>query len=197
MPIQTPTHVAFSGHTICASGTLAEVALALKAQEKDGTDMPLIFEMQTGRQIDLNLRGTEADIEKRYAPTETLEELPETPGAPKKRGRPKLGVIGREVTLLPRHWQWLDTQRGGPSAALRRLIDQARKDYAEQDRVRQAQDRANRFMSVMAGDLPGFEEATRALYAGDKERFEAETMKWPKDVRAQAVSLAGFALAGR
>jgi len=188
METQTPTHVAFSGHALCASGTLLDVALTLKTLEVEDTAAPLIFETETGRQIDLNLRGSEADIKNRYAPTEV--EAPETEDAPKKRGRPKLGVVGREVTLLPRHWQWLDTQRGGPSAALRRLIDSARKEYADQDRVRLSQDRTNRFMSVMAGDLPGFEEATRALYAGDKNKFEAEVNKWPEDIQASARQMA-------
>ncbi len=195
METQTPTHVAFSGQTLCASGTLLDVALTIKTLEVEDTAAPLIFETETGRQIDLNLRGSKVDIEKRYAPAEI--EAPEEEDAPKKRGRPKLGVVGREITLLPRHWQWLDTQRGGPSAALRRLIDQARKEYADQDRVRQAQDRTNRFMSVMAGDLPGFEEATRALYAGDKAKFESETESWPKDVRTNVLGMAEAAFGGR
>ncbi len=109
-------------------------------------------------------------------------------------GRPKLGVVAREVTLLPRHWDWLNSQPGGASVALRKLVDEARRLKGGQDRVRQAQERAYRFMHLVAGDLPGFQEAARQLFAGNAERFHARIAKWPKDVRAHAAKLAEGAL---
>jgi hypothetical protein len=116
-----------------------------------------------------------------------------TPTAgPRRRGRPRLGVVAREVTLLPRHWAWLATQPGGASVALRRLVDDARRAGAGRDRARQARDAAYRFMHALAGDLPGFEEASRALFAGDRDRFAAAVASWPPDVREHATKL-GFA----
>ncbi|KVE36609.1 DUF2239 family protein [Burkholderia sp. TSV86] len=109
---------------------------------------------------------------------------------PRGRGRPKLGVIAREVTLLPRHWEWLSTQPGGASVALRKLVDEARRTHARQDRNRQAQERAYHFMSAIAGDLPGFEEAARALFASDPDRLHASIAAWPDDVRSHTIALA-------
>jgi hypothetical protein len=161
----------------------------------------LIFAGADGRQIDLHLSGSESDIERRYggatesaAPIVGIGGKAAAAGAEKKtRGRPKLGVIGREVTLLPRHWAWLDTQRGGASATLRRLVDAERKASVDSDYRRASQDRANRFMSAMAGDLKGFEEATRALYAGNREGFESASASWAHDIRHIAVSMAADA----
>jgi hypothetical protein len=107
----------------------------------------------------------------------------------RKPGRPKLGVVAREVTLLPRHWEWLAGQPGGASVALRKLVELARKTNAGADRRRQAQEAAYRFLSAMAGDEPGFEEATRALFAGRREEFEANMAAWPEDVREHARKL--------
>jgi hypothetical protein len=109
---------------------------------------------------------------------------------PRGPGRPRLGVVAREVTLLPRHWEWLGEQPGGASAALRRIVDEARRGSHDKDRVRKAQEAAYRFLSAMAGDLPGFEEANRALFAGDAARFEREVAGWPSDVRDHATTLA-------
>jgi hypothetical protein len=136
----------------------------------------------TGRQFDVDLRGSVEDVRRRAGETAPPRQVP---AVAKKRGRPKLGVVGREITLLPRHWQWLETQRGGPSATLRRMVDQARVANRDRDRVREAQDAINRFLSAVAGDLPGFEEATRALYRGEGDRFAAEIARWPVDVRTQ------------
>lgn len=106
---------------------------------------------------------------------------------------PGAGVVGREVTLLPRHWEWLGSQPGGASVTLRKLVERARKENAGADRVRRAREVAYRFLPAMAGDRPGFEEATRALFAGDEEKFEAETAGWPADVRGYARALAAGA----
>jgi len=114
-------------------------------------------------------------------PTETV---------PRGRGRPKLGVVAREVTLLPRHWDWLNAQPGGASVALRKLVDEARRTNSDKDRLRAARDAAYYFMSAMAGDLPNFEEASRALFADDRRRFVSQITNWPEDIRDHVVKLA-------
>ena len=113
---------AFRGNTLLASGPLAEVAMAVKQALEQGTSEPVLtFDDATGRVIDLDLRGSEADIIARLSP-------PQPANAPARgRGRPKLGVVAREVTLLPRHWEWLAAQPGGASVTLRRLVDEARR----------------------------------------------------------------------
>jgi hypothetical protein len=170
-----PTATAFDGHRRIASGSLAEVALAVKAAIEAGAAGPVLtFDDGTGRVVDLDLRGSEAEI---------VARLGEHP-APRGRGRPKLGVTAREVTLLPRHWEWLASQPGGASVTLRRLVDQARRTEGEKSRLRAARDAAYRFMSAMAGDLPGFEEAARALFAGDRAGLDRHGADWPADVRA-------------
>ena len=175
---------AFAGQELIAWGSVASVASILKnEQNQTDKEITLLFDGTTGQQIDLDLSGSVEDVQNRYG---TPSDSPPAEGSssPRKgRGRPKLGVAGREVTLLPRHWEWLDTQRGGASAVLRRLVDQERKAGAGEDQVRQAQDSAQRFMSSMAGNLPGFEEAARALYAREEGRFKQETSGWPADIR--------------
>ena len=166
------TVTAFAHHAIIAQGPLAQVALALAER----TDACLILDDQTGRPIDLDLRGDADAIAARYAPSEPTMEKP-------GRGRPKLGVVPREVTLLPRHWDWLNQQPGGASAALRRLVDSARRENAGQDAKRQAQDLAYRVMSALAGNLANYEEALRAFYADDLTRFETLVAEWPTDLQ--------------
>jgi uncharacterized protein len=139
----------------------------------------LAFDDATGQQVDLDLRD---------APAEPEAAAPASD--PRGRGRPKLGVVAREVTLLPRHWDWLNAQPGGASVALRKLVELARRDNAEIDRRREARDAAYRFASAIAGDLPGFEDASRALFAGDRARFEQLVAAWPKDIARHACWLA-------
>ncbi|RXZ36918.1 DUF2239 family protein [Oxalobacteraceae bacterium CAVE-383] len=202
---------AFGGHALLCAGSLLEVALAIKAAEaKKSTETILAFDDQTGRVIDFDLRGSRADVIERLlrraveAQLEKIagdDEAPspasdtEASGAQRGRGRPKLGVVAREVTLLPRHWEWLAAQTGGASVTLRRLVEQARRgDIAggKQQR-RQAQEAAYHFMSALAGDLPGFEEACRALFADDGAQFRQHIGKWPADVAAYATRLADIA----
>jgi len=171
------TCTAFKGNTLLAAGSQAEVALAIK--KAGDLHAILAFDDATGKVIDFNVRGTDADVLARYTPR---------PEAARGPGRPKLGVVAREVTLLPRHWEWLAAQPGGASVVLRRLIDQERRS-AKQHR-RTAQEAAYKFMSAIAGDLPGFEEASRALFADNRSGFEDETAKWPADIRAYALNLA-------
>ena len=164
----------------------------------------MIFDDATSQVVDVDFRGTDADVVGRItpAPVESEQagtsidgESPYREGeSPRGRGRPKLGVVAREVTLLPRHWDWLATQPGGASAAVRRLVDEARQTSSQKDRLRQAKESAYRFMSAMAGNDEGFEEATRALFANDATRFTAFTDRWPADVRDHARMLAARAL---
>ncbi len=185
----TETYTAFAGQQRLAAGPLAEIALAVK-RAGDGGAPILIYADDTGKAIDLDLRGSDADIVARYQP----EPVPtEAPSEVRGRGRPKLGVVAREVTLLPRHWDWLGTQQGGASVALRKLVDDARKREdggAEAKRTkRRAQDAAYHFMSAMAGNLPGFEAAIRALYADDHEMLQRQIADWPRDIRDHALKL--------
>jgi hypothetical protein len=174
------TCTAFKGTTRLASGSQAEVALAIK--KAGDLHAILAFDDATGKLIDFNVRGTDADVAARYAPRPTDE--------PRGPGRPKLGVVSREVTLLPRHWEWLAAQPGGASVVLRRLVDQERRQGSAKQERRAAHEAAYKFMSAIAGDLPGFEEAARALFADNRLRFEQETAKWPPDIRAYALKLA-------
>lgn len=174
------------------SGPLSEVVLAVKASVERGASEPvLVFNDATGRTLDFDLRGTEADIVARLSRS-PASSGPNEESSPERRGRgrPKLGVVGREVTLLPRHWEWLAAQPGGASVALRKLVDEARKIGSPAQALRAAQEAAYRFMSAMAGNLPGFEEAIRALFANDRVRFEQQISSWPHDIRTYALRLA-------
>lgn len=175
------TYTAFAGVDRLAAGTLADVALAAKAAGSQ--DAILVFNDATGAVVDLDLRGSDAEIVARLAPPEPAAET-------RNRGRPKLGVVAREVTLLPRHWDWLAAQPGGASQALRRLVDQARRADEGRTDARLRQEAAYRVLCVLAGNLPGFEEAVRALFANDRARFAALTAAWPLDVCTHAHKLA-------
>jgi hypothetical protein len=177
---KTSAYVAFAGPKRLATGSLVEVAAAARrAQDGAPEATILVFNRHTAEVIDLDLRGSEQEVIARYASEES---------SASKRGRPKLGVVAREVTLLPRHWEWLARQPGGASTTLRRLVEAAHKSDASASRARC--ETAYRFMSVMAGDLPGFEEAARALFAGDLERLRTLASGWPADVRDEAVRYA-------
>ncbi|MEO7996835.1 MAG: DUF2239 family protein [Gemmatimonadaceae bacterium] len=187
---------AFEGSTRIASGALRDVAVAVKAVNDRGTTQPvLIFDDVTSHPIELDLRGTLAEVLARLAPDDAVEAPPAAPQPelPRGPGRPKLGVVPREITLLPRHWEWLGKQPGGASVALRKLVEEAKKQNEAKDRARTAQESAYRFMSTLAGNQPGFEEATRAFFANNAERFEQLTQYWPPDVREHALVLASRA----
>lgn len=175
---------AFIGSRRLAAGSLDQVALAAKKAIDRGAQQPvLIYNDSTGRAIDIDTRGGDTEVLARLA-------QPAPPARPRGRGRPKLGVIAREITLLPRHWQWLGTQPGGASVAIRKLVEIARRANHDTDQVRQRQEAAYHFMSAMAGNLANFEEASRALFANDRERFSKLIESWPSDVRDHAVKLA-------
>jgi hypothetical protein len=180
---------AFRGSKLIAEGDLADVARAVKAASDAGGAEPLlIFRDSDGRVVDVDLRGAPEAIDARL----------QTRFAPPKRapGRPKLGVQAREITLLPRHWEWLGRQPGGASAAIRRLVEQAAKGDDAPTRKREAQEAAYRFMSAMAGDLPGYEDALRALFANERGPFDRLVQRWPADVRDYAKRLAAPAFTG-
>jgi hypothetical protein len=177
-----------------AAGSLQEVALAARAAlAQDETQSILTFDDATGSVVDLDLRGDAEAVAFRYAEADLHSERAESDAAaetaPRGRGRPRLGVVAREVTLLPRHWDWLAGQSGGASTTLRRLVDEARRADGGRGRARAAQEAAYRFMSAMAGNRPGFEEASRALFAGDRARFAIEIAGWPADIRDYASRL--------
>ncbi|ATQ42209.1 DUF2239 family protein [Caulobacter mirabilis] len=169
---------AFLGERRLAAGPLAEVARAVAASSDPSSAQ--VFADADARPIDLDLRGSAEEV---------VARLPAPPeAAPRGPGRPKLGVIAREVTLLPRHWEWLAAQPGGSSVALRKLVEAAQRDPRE--RARAAREAAWRFLTAMAGDRPGYEDAGRALFADDLAGFEACMVDWPSDIRAYALVLA-------
>lgn len=173
--------VAFSSDRLIARGPLGEALADIHA----AAGAALVFDLETGRAVDLDLRGSVDEARARLTPATE----------PEKRGpgRPKLGVTAREVTLLPRHWDWLSGQPGGASVALRKLVEGALKEAEGPDRARRAKEAAYRFMTAMAGDLPGYEEATRMLFAGDWTAFDAAVEGWPEGVRDMAREMAAGA----
>ncbi len=181
---------AFQGQKCIAVGDLASVVRSAK-EVVDSVEHAsiLVFENTTSRQVEIDFRGTVDEVLQRLQP-----EQPETPKTENieevKAGRPKLGVIAREVTLLPRHWEWLATQPASASVTLRKLVEDARRASVEKDKQRESQEAANRFMMIMAGNLPGFEEASRALYRKDKEKFDSSIAEWPMDIRDHVKNLA-------
>jgi hypothetical protein len=182
--------IAFAGSHCIASGELRQVAATAKESMDRGETRPiLIFDAATSALIEVDFRGSAQDVQKRLAAPQGAAMPLETP-AQRGRGRPKLGVVAREVTLLPRHWEWLNGQPGGASVALRKLVEEARRVHHGHDTVRRAQEAAYRFMAAMAGNETGFEQATGALFANDAERFRQLTATWPVDVRKHAMALA-------
>jgi hypothetical protein len=190
METTTPQWIAFDGVTRIARGAPQEAAAQAKryfdAHEEASI---LIFDAATSRQIDIDLRIGNEHLAR------VVDFVCNPPAPAKTPGRPKLGVVAREVTLLPRHWDWLAAQQGGASVALRKLVEQAmRADDPAADK-RAAQEAAYRFMTALAGDAPDYEEAIRALYAGDRAKFDACIAAWPADVGTHVGELAQAAFA--
>jgi hypothetical protein len=187
---------AFAGSKYIASGDLTQVALKAKEiLDMDPHATLLIFDDATSHTIEVDFRGTIDDVFKRISQlsgknalrTKASDDVVDVPRGP---GRPKLGVVSREVTLLPRHWEWLNTQPGGASVALRKLVEEAKRASQGKDQVRRSQEACFRFMSVMAGNRPHFEEVARALFAGNRDQFSELIEGWPIDVRDYAKKLA-------
>jgi hypothetical protein len=169
------SYTAFLGWKRIATGSQEEMLRQIKTSlaSEPSDESLLIFEDQTGTQVDFDLRGSVEEVLERVVPK------PVRIGP----GRPRLGVISREISLLPRHWEWLEAQRSGASATLRRLVDEARKQDSGESGSRRALEATGRVMTAIAGNLPGFEEAYRALYARDRARLEQRVKEWPKDLR--------------
>ncbi|WP_105102610.1 DUF2239 family protein [Microbulbifer pacificus] len=165
-------YVAIHDRTVIARGDLETIVRQTKAI--GGEIEPVVFELETCKRVDLHWRGDVQTV---------IDNLPGT-GArtANKRGRPKLGVIPKEITLLPQHWEWLATQRGGASVTLRRLVDSAMKNASTEERVSMQQNQLHGLMSVLA-DEAGFEEAARALYRNSRRNFEAAISAWPEDIK--------------
>ena len=197
----TKLYTAFIGQRLLASGTPKDVAIAV-ARSARTADVVLVFDDATGSIVDLDVRGSDEEILERlsappkphlgrYRPKTGDAPGTETPvDGPKGRGRPKLGVVAHEVTLLPRQWDWLATQPGGASATLRRIVDDARKAVNPRQLRRAAQEAAYQFMQAIAGDLPDYEEATRALFADDLSALRERISAWPEDIQAYSLRLA-------
>jgi hypothetical protein len=182
-------YVVFEGERRIAAGAKLDVAVAAQARLAEAPEAALLIFDPEGRQVDFDLRGGPWDIALRLGESAGGE----GDAAPRGRGRPKLGVTAREVTLLPRHWEWLAAQPGGASVALRKLVEAARRESEGPDRRRAARDAAYRFASVMAGDRLGFEDMSRALFAGNAEGFAARVAEWPADVAEHLRGLAAEA----
>ncbi len=190
-------YTGFAGHRRIASGALAEVAL--KAREwlaRNESASVIIFEDETGNQVHPELRGTAEEVLGRLAERSARETGSERAEETRRAGpgRPKLGVVSREVSLLPRHWEWLNAQPGGASVTLRKLVEEAKRNSQGTDKARRSQEAAYKFMHALAGDFPGFEEASRALFAKKHERFEQLIHPWPEDVREHLRKLVAIAI---
>lgn len=191
--ISLPTFTAFTEGKSISNGNLKSVIRDSKAyRAKHSHASILIFEDADGSWFDVDLNGSLALILKTLparAPV-TIEEETEAPvlQAP-TRGRPKLGVVSKEVTLLPRHWEWLSSQKGGASVTLRKLVETAKKTSAIKEKTRRAEDACNQFIVSIAGDYSNYEEATRALYASEYKAFEKSIKGWPEDIKQYAMRL--------
>ena len=165
MPLQTPVSwIAFAGRKRVAAGDPRTVASAVKQlSDADPQASIAILDACSSETVEIDLRGP---------------------------GRPRLGVVAREVTLLPRHWDWLAAQPGGASVALRKLVERAQRASADSDQRRAATESAYRFMHALAGDEAGFEEASRALFAGDLAQLQSHASRWPRDIRLHLLALA-------
>lgn len=175
------TWIAFANMRCIAQGQPSTVAQQVKQFSEHDQTLVLIFDAQTSLPIELDLRGSLEEVLQRLAAPKSTE--------PRSVGRPKLGVTAKEVTLLPKHWDWLATQSGGASVALRKLVEQAMRAPNEADGKRQAIEATYRFMQAVAGNLPQFEEASRALFAGQLEAFEQQIQAWPEDIRQHTLNL--------
>lgn len=196
-PMVGTRSTAFEGSRRIASGDLIAVVRKVKRVIDREKHAPvLIFDSMTSELIEVDFRGSIDDVVGRLRRQpgregEVSDDLPSEPA--RGPGRPRLGVVAREVTLLPRHWEWLNDQPGGASVALRKLVEEARRANEGKDRIRRAKDAAYRFMLAMAGDFAGFEEAMRAFFSGNRRRFTALTKPWAADVRNHARRLAKVA----
>jgi uncharacterized protein len=185
-----PSYIAFEGDRRIGSGSLHDVARAVRETlDRHPQASILVFDGESSAPVEIDFRGSITDVLARIPPAK-VQLADEAVAPPRGPGRPKLGVVAREITLLPRHWDWLAQQKGGTSVAIRRLVDEARRANESGDRIRFAQEAAYRFMSALAGNRPHYEDAIRALFAGDSRRFENLISEWPVNVRDHTAKLA-------
>ncbi|MGL6160741.1 DUF2239 family protein [Microbulbifer sp.] len=187
--IETDVTAFLEERRIASGGLTAVAAEVVDSVAGEQLSDVLIFDNTDSRIIEVDFRGSREEVLRRLKPPKP-EGLGDGQTPRRKRGRPKLGVVAREVTLLPRHWEWLASQPGGASVVLRRLVEQARLKNSHKDRTRRAQESCYHFMSAMAGNLPHFEEAARALFAGERDIYHREIASWPEDIRAHSARLA-------
>jgi hypothetical protein len=194
-PGSDAAYIAFEGDRHVASGDLRAVARAAKQVLYRRSEASVaIFDSRSSAPVELDLRGSLDDVLARLPDVSSAPDADGVaPVAPRGPGRPKLGVVAREITLLPRHWDWLARQPGGASVAIRKLVEQARRAGGDADRIRETREAAYRFMSVMAGNRPHYEDAIRALFAPDPAGFERLIAQWPADIRDHAARLAAAA----
>ncbi len=184
--------IAFVGDHCLAYGAMRDVATRVKLRvDADPDAQILVFDAQESTPIELDLRGSLDAVLARLPAVEAVADpvTAQDQAPARSPGRPKLGVTAREVTLLPRHWEWLAGQSGGASVALRKLVEQAMRANADMDRLRLMRESTYRFMTAMAGNAPGHEEAVRALFAGDGEKLKSTIKDWPTDIRAHVLRL--------
>ncbi|TBR43539.1 DUF2239 family protein [Marinomonas agarivorans] len=180
---------AFLDTRLLAAGELTTVITQIKQQFPDRE--ALLVETNSCKRLEINWQGSVEDVLARIDAMPQAEPLSSdliAPATPKthiksKRGRPKLGVVSKEVTLLPRHWEWLSKQSGGASVTLRRLVDQARQENSLEDEIKLRQEQIYNFISFFAEQLPNVEETMRALYRQDRSLFYRSIKNWPTDIR--------------
>ena len=188
--------IAFYQNRRIASGGLLFVAGEVKKTLQDNADQSNILDSVTGETIEVDFRGSLAELPQQFTPSIDIEPTTRTnlseaiEAKTPKRGRPKLGVVAREVTLLPRHWDWLKEQQGGASVALRKLVEQARKENESKDNLKKAQNYLYRFLTTITSHYPEYEEVLRALFAGDSKEFEQHISSWPRDIILQIKKMA-------
>lgn len=177
-------YTGFEGHRIFKRGPLGDVVLAARDLLGEDPNAPVaIYDDTTGVRLDIDYRGSADEVLARLADHPMVPQEEAARARQSGPGRPRLGVVSREVSLLPRHWEWLNYQRGGASGTLRRLVDEARRQsesHLMADRLVQSLDR---FLWDMAGNFENFEEVTRAMYAGDHLLPTKLMEQWPEDIR--------------
>ena len=189
-------YTVFAGHRRLATGPLAAITQMVAEAQVNGSEQEslLVFDDRTGRVVDVDTRGTPAAVEAPLVEVPPVDapqvDAPQAESAaPRAPGRPRLGVVAREVTLLPHHWEWLAAQPGGASVTLRKLVELARKQGAGDERIRLAREATYRFLHAIGGNLPDYEEVTRALFAGQVATMRQRMHEWPHDVRAHALAM--------
>ena len=191
-PKMDRNYTAFADSRKLAAGNILDVAAKVKKYLMKETKAQILIFDDSSSQVEIDFRGTPENVMRRLE--NMFAESAEDPSKKTGPGRPKLGVTAKEVTLLPDHWEWLARQPGGASVTLRKLVEDAKKKNHGKDLIRQTQETAYKFMTVMAGDLPQYEEAIRALYAGEAKKFEKMISDWPKDIQEHSLHLAKAAL---